>query len=173
MEEWIRAAAASIRHSLGNARFLTHWASPRIEPTSSQRQHPVLNLLSYNKNSILVLNLPSVLINSLILQREKVFIRMCFFFFFFWLFFFWLFRATPVACGSSQARGQIKAAAAGLHHSHSKAGFLTHWVGPGIEPTSSWILVRFITTKPQQELKKKKKKAYFKSICNLDNHKML
>ena len=27
--------------------------------------------------------------------------------------------ATPVAYGSSQARGQIRAAAAGLHHSHS------------------------------------------------------
>ena len=33
--------------------------------------------------------------------------------------FFFLFRATPVACGSSQARRQIGAAAASLHHSHS------------------------------------------------------
>ena len=39
---------------------------------------------------------------------------------------FCLFRATPAACGSSQARGQIGAAAAHLHHSHSKAGSLTH-----------------------------------------------
>ena len=39
----------------------------------------------------------------------------------FW-FLFCLFRATPVACGSSQARGQIGAAAAVLHHSHSNAG---------------------------------------------------
>ena len=29
------------------------------------------------------------------------------------------FRAAPVAYGSSQARGQIGAATAGLHHSHS------------------------------------------------------
>ena len=41
--------------------------------------------------------------------------------------FFCLFRATPAAYGSSQARGQIKAAAAGLaglaglHHSYSNA----------------------------------------------------
>ena len=28
-------------------------------------------------------------------------------------------RAAPVACGSSQARGLIRATAAGLHHSHS------------------------------------------------------
>ena len=32
-----------------------------------------------------------------------------------------LFRAAPVAHGSSQARGQIRAAAASLYHSHSNA----------------------------------------------------
>ena len=32
-----------------------------------------------------------------------------------------LFRAEPVVYGSSQARGQITAAAVGLHHSHSNA----------------------------------------------------
>ena len=34
------------------------------------------------------------------------------------VFFFCLFRATSVAYGGSQARGQIKAIAAGLHHGH-------------------------------------------------------
>ena len=34
-------------------------------------------------------------------------------------FFFLLFRAPPVAYGSSQARGRTGAAAAGLHYSHS------------------------------------------------------
>ena len=83
-------------------------------------------------------------------------------------FLFCLLGATPIAYGSSQARGQIGAAAAGLHHSHSNAGSesrlrptpqleatldtLTHWTKPGIEPASSWILVRFITAEPQQEL---------------------
>ena len=33
-----------------------------------------------------------------------------------------LFRAESTAYGSSQPRGRIKATAAGLHHSHSKAG---------------------------------------------------
>ena len=33
-----------------------------------------------------------------------------------------IFRATPSANGSSQARGRIGAAAAGLHHSHSNLG---------------------------------------------------
>ena len=37
-------------------------------------------------------------------------------------FFFLLFKATLAACGSFQARGQIRATAATLHHSHSHAG---------------------------------------------------
>ena len=37
-----------------------------------------------------------------------------------------LFRAVPAACGGSQARGLTGAAAAGLQHSHSNAGSLTH-----------------------------------------------
>ena len=36
-------------------------------------------------------------------------------------FFFGLLRAAPTAYGSSQAKGQIGAAVAGLHHSHSNA----------------------------------------------------
>ena len=39
-----------------------------------------------------------------------------------YLFYFFLFRATPLAYGSSQARGQIGATAAGLHHSYSNTG---------------------------------------------------
>jgi len=35
--------------------------------------------------------------------------------------FFSLFRAAPTAHGSSQTRGQIRATAGGLHHSHSNA----------------------------------------------------
>ena len=41
-----------------------------------------------------------------------------------------LFRATPVAYGGSQARVLIKAAAAGLRHSHSNAGS-----EPRLQPT--------------------------------------
>ena len=37
-------------------------------------------------------------------------------------FFFWLFRATPMANDSSQARGQIRAVAADLCHSHRNTG---------------------------------------------------
>ena len=75
--------------------------------------------------------------------------------------FFLLFRKAPMAYGGSQARGQIRAAAAGLCHRHINARFkpllqlppqliakpdpLTHWARPGIEPASSWMLVGFLT----------------------------
>ena len=55
------------------------------------------------------------------------FVRVKLFYFillYFILFLFGLlsFRGTTTAYGSSQARGLIGAAAAGLHHSHSNAG---------------------------------------------------
>ena len=39
---------------------------------------------------------------------------------------FFLFMAAPAASGSSQARGQIGAAAAGLYHSHGNSGSQVH-----------------------------------------------
>ena len=85
-----------------------------------------------------------------------------------------LLRATPVSYGGSQARGQIRATAASLCHSrqpvpqpqqhgiqaasvtyviaYGSTRSLTHRARPGIKPTSSWILVRFVTTEPQWEL---------------------
>ena len=42
-----------------------------------------------------------------------------------------IFRATPAAYGSSQARGRIGAVAASLHHSHSNSGSEPHlWPTP-------------------------------------------
>ena len=35
---------------------------------------------------------------------------------------------------------------------HNNAESLTHWARPRIEPSSSWILVRFVTAEPRQEL---------------------
>ena len=74
---------------------------------------------------------------------------------------FFLFRAAPAACGSSQARGQLGASAASPHFqlqqhqiqatpatftiAHGNTGSLTHWSRPGITPTSSWVLVGFLT----------------------------
>ena len=66
-----------------------------------------------------------------------------------------------MAYGVSQARDQIVAAAAGLCYSHGNIRSepylwsmlqlaemldpLTHWVRPGMEPASSWILYGFLT----------------------------
>ena len=74
-----------------------------------------------------------------------------------------------MAYGSTQIRGQIRATAAGQHHSHSHSnagseqrlqptpqfmatGTLAHRARPGIKPEFLWMLVGFISTVPQPEL---------------------
>ena len=37
---------------------------------------------------------------------------------------------------------------------HGSTGSSTHWVRLGIEPESSWTLVKFVTAEPQQDLRK-------------------
>ena len=99
-------------------------------------------------------NTETTLVNSCWLPNSLSYIL--FFFFFF------PFQVALMAYGSSQARGPIRAVAAGLRHTtatahgtqtmsanytpaHGNMGFLTHWVRSGIEPASSWILVGLIT----------------------------
>ena len=90
-----------------------------------------------------------------------------FFFFFFFCLSSW---AAPSAYGGSHARGRIRATAGGLHYSHSpnqiwatsatyttaysnaRSGSLTHWARPGMEPASSWKVVRFVSAEPWWEL---------------------
>ena len=78
------------------------------------------------------------------------------------------FRAAPAAYGGSQARGLNRAVATSLCHSHGQpdssywsaayttahasTGSLTHWVMPGIESVSSWMLVRYVSAEPLWEL---------------------
>ena len=87
----------------------------------------------------------------------------------FLLFFFFAFlwkQKNPWHMEVPRSRGRIGAIAASLHHScwftpqaqqcqiptasvtyttaHGDAGSLTHWARPGIEPTTSWFLVRFV-----------------------------
>ena len=45
------ATSATYTTACGNTRSLNQWVRPGIEPTSSQRQCQVLNLLSHNRNS--------------------------------------------------------------------------------------------------------------------------
>ena len=77
------------------------------------------------------------------------------------LIFIFLFRATPVAYGSSQARGWIRATAASLHRSHSNArsnNICDLWCcwrqcqllnppeqGQGLNPSPHKCYVRFLT----------------------------
>ena len=73
-------------------------------------------------------------------------------------FFFFFSRAEPMAYGGSQARGPVRAEAgwpmpqqrriqatsATYTTAHGNARSLTHRVRPGIKPTTSWLLVRFV-----------------------------
>ena len=75
---------------------------------------------------------------------------------------FFLFGAAHVAYGTSQARGwsyscqpqqcQIRAASATYTTAHGNARSLAHWVRSGIESSTSWLLVGFVSAAPQQEL---------------------
>ena len=47
----IQATSATYASFCSNARSLTHWTRSGIEPTSSQRRHQILHLLSPNGNS--------------------------------------------------------------------------------------------------------------------------
>ena len=40
-----------------------------------------------------------------------------------------------------------------LHHSSRYRWTLNHWERPGMEPASSWLLVAFVTTEPQGDLR--------------------
>ena len=70
---------------------------------------------------------------------------------FFLFFFFLLFRATPAAYGCSQARGLIRAAAAGLHHSHSNVGSF-YPLSEARDRTPILMEIRFVSAELQQEL---------------------
>ena len=97
--------------------------------------------------------------------------------FFLFLLSFCLLRPPPTAYGGggSQARGLMGAVAAGLCQkqaasaiyttAHHNAGSLTHSVMIGIEPTTSWFLVGFVSAAPLWEL-------HFKSqLCFLFGQK--
>ena len=94
-----------------------------------------------------------------------------FFLFFCFLFFVFcfLFRATPVAYGSCQAGGWIRAAAASLHHS-----LWQHQICNPLNKTRDWthILTETISgpwpAKLQRKLKKKNNKTFFLPGTQLD-----
>ena len=86
--------------------------------------------------------------------------------FFFFKFFSFFKPAPPAPYGGSQARGsnwscscqptalRIQAASVTYTMAHGNTRPLTHPARPGIEPASSWILVRFVSTEPWLEVPK-------------------
>ena len=74
-------------------------------------------------------------------------------------FVFCLFRATPAGVQSElqlptpePRQCQIWAVSATYARAYSNAGSLTHWARPGMEPATSWFLIRFISSAPWREL---------------------
>ena len=70
----IWAASTTYATACSNTRSLSYWVRPRIKPTSSQRQHRVLNPLSHNRNSLFVLlnSLFWSLISNMILDSKEL-----------------------------------------------------------------------------------------------------
>ena len=94
--------------------------------------------------------------NFLLYSRSNKFFPLAFFLSFF---FFFLFRAAPMAYESSWARGWIGAGSLCHSHSHTRsklhlqpmlqlaygnAASFSHWMRPGIEPASLWILCQIL-----------------------------
>ena len=75
--------------------------------------------VSYFRNSAEVNTHDCILWHLWVYPENKYLYLFIYFFFFV----FCPFRAIPTAYGGSQARGLIKAVAAGLYHSHSNTGF--------------------------------------------------
>ena len=108
----------------------------------------------------------------MILEKSSIikwYLRYFIILFYFILFYvFCLFRAAPMAYGGYHARGliratacqpmpeprqcQIQAMSSTYTTAHDNVGSLTHWASPGIEPETSWFLVRFVSAAPWWEL---------------------
>jgi len=131
-------------------KFFLYWAAWDVWIIHRLIPHWSLHLQRFSSLLWVVF---SFVYGSLAVQKILSLIRSCFFIFgFMFLFYFCLFRARPTAYGGSQAMCPIGAIAAGLHHSHSNVRSLTHRARPGIEPTTPWFLVGFISTVPWWEL---------------------
>ena len=87
------------------------------------------------------------------------------FFFYFFIFYFlgphlWHMRFPGLGLNQSCScrptpqpwQYRIQAVSATYTTAHGNARSLPHWVRPGMEPTSSWILVRLVSAAPQWEL---------------------
>ena len=67
-------------------------------------------------------------------------------------FFFFLFRAAPMAYGGSRLGVKSELQLPTYTTAHGNARTLTHGSRPGMEPATSWFLVRFVFAAPWWEL---------------------
>ena len=65
---------------------------------------------------------------------------------------------------------RIRAVSATYTTAHRNARSLTCWAKPGIEPETSWFLVRFDSTEPRWELLVFLLKVFLSSLCMLGKH---
>ena len=123
-------------------------------------------LLIFSKNQVFVLLIALLFSYSIIYLCIYLFFLTWIFFFFFWSFVFlgpypWHMEVPRLGVKLELRLPAYTTATAtwdlshvcDLHHSHSSAGSLTHWLRPGIEPTTSWFQVRFISAASPWELR--------------------
>ena len=125
----------------------------QLWPELQLQQHQILNPLCQARDGTCVPVLPRRHRSHCTTAGTPVFPIL---FVFIYLLTYLLFRAALSAYGNSQVRCPVTATAMpDLSHvchlttAHGIALSLNHWVGPGIKPSSSWILVRFVTDEPQ------------------------
>ena len=68
------------------------------------------------------------------------------------LFFFFSFFLFGLHPQKFPGQGSNQSSSASLRHNPGNAGSLPHWAGPGIKPTSSWVLAGFAATESRQGL---------------------
>ena len=91
-------------------------------PQTHKQVRPRMGVLQQEGQQTFIINKGQMVYLWNVYFRKLFFSFLLFFFFFF----FFSFSATPLAYGSSQARGRIGAAAADLRHSHGNTGSEPH-----------------------------------------------
>ena len=123
----------------------THWLITVLKYSHIHVTSSLISAHSYFQESFMALSLPfgffPIINLSFLSMKCRLPLQLRLFpfsfFFFFFFFFFWLFRATPMAYGSSQARSQIgatpqpqqqglQAASVTYTTAHGHAGSSTH-----------------------------------------------
>ena len=139
--------SCNLYHSCSNVRSLTHCPWPGIELSS-------LPLQRHCFSHCTTVGTPTIFLSFFILGLHS-----------------WHIEARRLGVKSelqlpvhhSHSNTGIRTTSATYTTAHGNTGYLTHWVRPGIEATSSWLLVGFVPTEPRQELHS----LFFKDISDV------